>query len=344
MPRRLVGIAIAVVTLVGSAVAYLAWTRTPSYALHEASTAIREHDLAAFQRFVDTEKLAGRFVDDELVSATDQTSKNEFGALAAGIFMMMRPQLVKAAQEALERAVETGTFDAGKAQQKNPAETANAYWKPSSAKVSGYRKIAYVKKQGKIAIAGLEIYDADVDKVFVLDLKLRDLGDHWQVTETANVRQFQESLQEATKHQLDVFNEPIARRLNETVKFEAVKGFASTGQWGFDRKSNVTVRIRNTSMKTISEAHFMITFTLGGEIIGAFRCSVNTSLVPGQEWSGTWSKDANQFISEDMKLYNGLALAQIFPELRSVTFSDGTALQIRSSLPSVDAKPSRTDG
>ncbi|HKR64453.1 MAG TPA: DUF2939 domain-containing protein [Thermoanaerobaculia bacterium] len=332
MGKRLALVVIALV-LITAAAAYVVWTRSPRYALREAAAAMKDHDLAKFQRYVDSEKLVGRFVDDMLASATAEANKNPFGGLAVGMFMMMRPQLVKSAQEALERAVETGDFDATKAQDGNPADVAKLYWKRSSKDESGYGKIAYIKKQGKIALAGLEIYDADVDQTFVVDFKLRDLGDHWQVTEFANLRQLQEAMQQATKRKLDDLNRPISQQMSRAVKFESIKGSSSSDDWGFSRKSGITVVMRNTSTRDIAEIHFIVTFDVGGEIVGTFPCSYEEVLSPDEQQVGEWSKDANQFIEEDMKLYKNIAVATPSAELRSIKFADGTVLQLLTTLP-----------
>lgn len=318
--------------LVGLGSGYYIWSRSPQYALRRAATAAADHDLTTFQRFVDTEKLSARFVDDMLASVTEEAQKNEFGGLAAGMVMMMRPQLVKAAQDSLERGIETGKFEPEKKDGGNPAEAVKPYWKPAAANESGYRRVAYVKKQGKIALAGLEIYDADVAKPFIIDLKLCDVGDHWQIVEVANLHEIQKEMRLATERRLAQINAPIRQQINNILEVEHIAGFLSHGSWGFDQKSNVSVRFRNRSQKEIVEVHFTVKFESEGETLGAMKCEVTESIGPGERSTGTWSQDANQFISDDMKLYNGIATAKPSLEIESIRFSDSSSLQLRSSL------------
>ena len=178
---------------------YWYWTHSPRYALRQAAEAAEKHDLTTFRKYVDTETLTARFVDDLLAVVREEAAASEVGTLAAGMVAIMRPQLVKAAQGALERGIETGNFEPERSQVGNPAREATSYWRPASEHHSGFRRIDYIRKEGSIAVAGLEMYDAELRTPFTVELKLRNTGDHWQVVEISNLRAVQKQLDEARK-------------------------------------------------------------------------------------------------------------------------------------------------
>lgn len=329
-------IATAVVLLIVAAIAgagYYFWTQTPQYALQQAAEAAKEHDLERFQQYVDTERVSSRFVDDMLASVTEETRNNPFGGLAAGMVMMMRPQLAKAAQDSLERGVETGNFsDVKENRDDNPATAAEPYWRRAEAGMSGFRRIAYVKKDGKIAVAGLEIYDADLKMPFVVELKLRDRGRHWQVIELSNIPAVKKAIEKGTEKRLAEINAPIRQELANTIRFVYVNGSATSDRWGFDRKSSVHARFQNTSPKPIAEIHFTVAFITGSDIVGKIRCVESDRVEPGGYAAGVWSKDANQFIESDMLLFRTIDTAQAVPEVEAVKFDDGTVIELQRTV------------
>jgi hypothetical protein len=333
MAKR-IAIVVLLLVLIAAGVSWFVWTRTPQYSLRKAADAFEEHDLVTFQQYVDTEKLSARFVDDMLAVATRGSEKEGFAGLAAGMLMMMRPQMVKAAQDSLERSVETGHFEAAQTgtQGGSPADATAPYWKKAKPGESGYQRLAYVKKQGKIALAGLQFYDADVRAPFVVELKLRNLGSHWQVVEIANLPAVQKTIEEATKKRLDEINAPIRRRLLQAIEFVQATGFTQSDSWGIEKKSSVRVRMKNTSGNDIAEVHFDVAFISGTDVLGRISCIDNDPIAAGGQSSGVWSKDANQFIAADMKLYNSIEATQAMPEVTFVRFADGSTLELQTAL------------
>jgi hypothetical protein len=219
MAKR-VGVALLVAIVAAAALWYWRWTRSPRHALRAAARAAEQHDLTTFRKYVHTEELTARFVDDLLATVAEETRGEDLGGLAAGMVMMMRPQFVRAVQDALERGIETGAFEPKESQVGNPAREAASYWRRASETQSGFRRVAYVKQDGKIAVAGLEMYDAELQQPFTVELKLRDTGSHWQVVEIANLRAVQKELEAATRKRLEVLNRPIRASLRQAVAIE----------------------------------------------------------------------------------------------------------------------------
>ena len=320
------------VAAAAAGIGYYLWTRTPRYALRQASRAAEEHDLVTFKKYVDTERLTARFVDDMLASVTEQAEEQgAFAGLAAGMVALMKPQLAKGARESLERGIETGNFDDGGGKD-NPADAAKPYWRRAGENESGFRRVSYVKEQGKIALAGLEMYDADLKTSFTVELKLRDAGSHWQVTEIANVPAVLKALQTAAEKRLAAINAPIRDELARTLRFESLEGSAEEGQWGLVRKASVRVRMRNTSQTAIDEVRFAVAFHSGNDVVGRIACVHGATIAPGAEAEGVWSEDINPFLDDDMRLFQNVAKARAVPEVERVTFAGGRVLELQKSL------------
>jgi hypothetical protein len=318
----------------GAGIGYYVWTHSPRYALRQAAKAAEEHDLAKFKQYVDTERLTARFVDDMFATVTEQTADKGglFSGLASGMLALMKPQLTNVARESLERGVETGEFEAAGKDKENPADAAKPYWRRAGENESGFRRISYVKEQGKIALAGLEMYDADLKTPFTVELKLRDAGSHWQVTEIANLPAVLQTLKSATEKRLAEINAPIRQELERTIRFESIDGSAEEGQWGFVRKASVRVRLQNTSQRPVDEVHFAVAFHSGSNVVGRIRCLHNGVIAPGESVEGTWSEDINPFLEDDMRLFDNIGKARAVPELERVRFAGGRVLEMRKSI------------
>jgi hypothetical protein len=242
----------------------------------------------------------------------------------------------------LERAVETGKFASAEKDAKSPVGVAEPFWTPAGKGKSGYRGISSIKKQGKIALAGMDIYDADLDKVFTVQLKLRDLGDHWQITEIAGLTELQKEIRASTEQRLAEINAPVRKKINEAVRVEEVRGYAHQSGWGTDKRANVIVDLRNLSDREIAEVQFSVTILADGEKIGAMNCRYTDAIRPGETGQGTWSQEVNMFSSGDMKLFEAITFATFTTDLQGVRFVDGTAWMVRSELKG--SNRSRTGG
>lgn len=325
-------VVIVLVCLTAVAVSWHAWTSSPTYALRQAARAVGEHDLVTFQKYVDVERVCERFVDDMMASVTEETGDNPFGGLAAGMIMMMRPRLVEAMQAAIERAIETGEMTAGGKDDVDAAGQVRPYWRTASDEESGFRRVAFVRKEGAVAIAGLEMFDADAQSSFTIELKLRDLGGHYQIVEIANLRETMAALREAEAKRLAELNAPIAQELARTVTFERLIGTTSSDRWDISRKAQVGVELRNRSNEPITKVSFRVRVMRGEEQIGEFRCVETERIEPGERTQGVWEKSVNLFRGEDKALYEGIDSAELVAEVTRVEFADGGVVELLESV------------
>ncbi|MCC3156088.1 DUF2939 domain-containing protein [Hymenobacter sp. 15J16-1T3B] len=191
MKRLLLLLALAVL-LIGGYLYYREVTTGPKFALGQAVKALHDHDVSSFEKYVDVESVTGSLVDQ----VADQGKALGFvlpggGMVAKGVLGLAKPQLAKAARKEMQRFVETGSLEAAVASQ--PQRLVKVSMAGLASKVispeSSFKGVKYVNEQGEQALVGLEFTQPKFDTTMVLEVKMRDRGDYWQVTEITNLGQ-----------------------------------------------------------------------------------------------------------------------------------------------------------
>jgi hypothetical protein len=146
------------------------WTRTPQYSLREVGNAIKTHDLAKFQKYVDVDGVTNMLVDSFVSAALknqkpaatqwEQAGQN-FGQ---GLIMMMKPRLAAEIKQKITELVE------------KPVD---------GQEVSASTSVERVQKQGKQATVDLRIIGRN-GQPLSFRLRLREMGGYWQVAEVLN--------------------------------------------------------------------------------------------------------------------------------------------------------------
>ncbi|RTQ48403.1 DUF2939 domain-containing protein [Hymenobacter gummosus] len=191
MKRLLLLLALAVV-VIGGYLYYREVTTGPKFALGQAAKAVHDHDVSNFEKYVDVESVTGSLVDQ----VADQSKAMGLvvpggGLVTRGLLGLAKPQLAKAARKEVQRFVETGSLEAAAASQ--PERTVKVSMAALASKVispeSSFKGVKYVNEQGEQALVGLEFTQPKYDTTMVLEVKMRDRGDYWQVTEITNLGQ-----------------------------------------------------------------------------------------------------------------------------------------------------------
>ena len=160
----------------------------PKYALMQAANAVRTHDMPTFERYVDVSSVTGSLVDQITNQAGALGILNPGGMMFKGALRLLKPQLAQAAHKEVQSYIETGSVEA--AAKAHPEKLVNISLMGVASKVvnpdSEFKDITYVTEQGEQALVGLEFTQPKYDTTLVVELKMRNRGDHWQVTEITN--------------------------------------------------------------------------------------------------------------------------------------------------------------
>jgi hypothetical protein len=185
--KKLILLLVLAAVVIGGYLFYRNLTTGPKYSLMQAAKATQTHDMAEFERYVDVNSVTGSLVDQV---ATQSAALNLIpgGFAFRGALQLMKPQLAKVARKELQAYIEKGSVQA--ALEAQPQRTVKVSMLGLASKVvspdSQFRDVKYVNEQGDQALVGLEFTQPKYDTTMVVELKMRDRGDHWQVTEITN--------------------------------------------------------------------------------------------------------------------------------------------------------------
>jgi len=186
--KRIILLLVLVVVAVGGYLFYRSLTTGPKYSLMQAAKATQTHDMAAFERYVDVNSVTGSLVDQVAAQGSALGFLNPGGFALRGALQLLKPQLAKAAHKELQTYIETGSLEAAAAAQ--PKRTVKVSMVGLASKVvnpdSKFKDVKYVNEQGDQALVGIEFTQPKYDTTLVVELKMRNKGDYWQVTEITN--------------------------------------------------------------------------------------------------------------------------------------------------------------
>ncbi|GAA3937892.1 hypothetical protein GCM10022406_22440 [Hymenobacter algoricola] len=172
---------------IGGYLFYRSFTTGPKYSLMQAAKATQTHDMAKFERYVDVTSVTGSLVD-QVAAQSSALGLIPGGFAFRGALQLIKPQLAKAAHKELQTYIETGSVEAAAAAQ--PKRAVKVSMLGLASKVvnpdSKFKDVKYVNEQGDQALVGIEFTQPKYDTTLVVELKMRDKGDHWQVTEITN--------------------------------------------------------------------------------------------------------------------------------------------------------------
>jgi hypothetical protein len=151
--------------------------------------AVQSHDMATFEKFVDVNSVTSHLVDDVAQQGSVLSSLVPGGSLAMGGAMrLLKPTLAKAAHKEVQRYVETGSLEAAAAAA--PKHLVNVSLTGLASKVvspdSQFKGIKYSREEGDNAFVGIEVSQPKYDTTMVVEVKMRRVEDHWQMTQITN--------------------------------------------------------------------------------------------------------------------------------------------------------------
>ncbi|WP_400192751.1 DUF2939 domain-containing protein [Hymenobacter sp. B81] len=203
MKKLLIGLLLLAV-VAGGYWYYHSITTGPKYALGQAVKAVHDHDVAAFEKYVNVESVTGSLVDQVTAQSSVLGMLNPAGFLAKGALGLAKPQLAKAARKEMQRFVETGSLEG--AAESSPKRLVKVSLAGLASKVvspeSSFKGVKYVNEQGEVALVGLEFTQPKFDTTMVLEVKMRDRGDYWQVTEVTNMGEMLKHVARLEKNKL----------------------------------------------------------------------------------------------------------------------------------------------
>jgi hypothetical protein len=174
------------------------WRGRPEYSLNQIGVAFRTHDLHLFRKHFDIKAVSGRLIDDlmSLPPDTNGTTTGERSGTALGqaFVGLMKPRIVEALEEQIERYVETGNFN-----RDNPQNTFDTAGLQDI--VNRLDRFEWATIDGNIATTEITVLPASKDqKPIALGLKLRRTEDgFWQLMEISLPKEIRDTTRKRSR-------------------------------------------------------------------------------------------------------------------------------------------------
>ncbi|HKR62851.1 MAG TPA: DUF2939 domain-containing protein [Thermoanaerobaculia bacterium] len=176
--------------------AFFAWTCTPNYAIRQIRTALQTHDIQMFHKYVDVDAVAADIVT---------LAGEESGGGSSPIAMSMSAPLQERVKRTLTNMVES--------EEAGPPHIVFDFVDRNST----YDGIAYIRRNGKIATAGLKFSAIADSEPRVFEVRMRNVGTYWQVA-GLNVEQIVAAKLKREVDRIARDQEAEARVVNEQQK------------------------------------------------------------------------------------------------------------------------------
>ena len=162
---------------------YNYWINTPQYSLLQIQKSVDTKDRFLFDKYVDTNRIIEEVVEDLskiFIEEMDAEDNFEYSILDTQI---LAEGLVSLFQPAIENAIEEGF---------------NEFWEDEIETIESKAdlksnldsfEVSFIKRDGKIAILGLEGKDFDTGGTIKLEFKLNKIDNYWRVTRILNLEE-----------------------------------------------------------------------------------------------------------------------------------------------------------
>lgn len=195
--KKLLIIAVLAALGIGGYLYYNRLIGGPEYALMQAVKAAKMHDVATFEHYVDLHSVTDNLVEQLTDQRVMESIPGGESMLMQGALRLLKPQLGQVARQEIVRYIEANPNKAT-ARPALPVKVlgmAGGIISPDSR----FKGIKYNQRQGDEALVGLEFTQPRYDTTLVLEVKLQNQGDHWQVKQITNGGQLAQQVAQLEK-------------------------------------------------------------------------------------------------------------------------------------------------
>lgn len=342
----------AALIVIGAALYFFYWMRTPQYTFTQIHEAVQQHDLTKFEKHVDLNSLYAHAYDDVVYYAFgDPKEANPF---LLGIVQSLKSVVVPIMTEQTKHYVETGSIEDNAEEASDIDGAAPAPAPAPSPKTEGQQLAEQLKERtgfgtmryegvesseqvGKTADVAVKLYDKQLEHNFILHVKMYELDDgSWRLTEITNLKELLKEREQATAAKLKQLNSKVQAELDTAVKTMPGKlSITSSGGWFPSYTMQSIFTIHNTSAKTITELQGIVeVFDTDEMLMQRSQFNEYITLAPQQSTTSNKVFSLNQFKPETVRLLRSdINNVKWQVTINSVTFNDGSKLQLLTKLP-----------
>ena len=164
---------------------YWKFITSPEYSLAKINESIENHDITAFEKYVDVDGIIMRLMTQipEIIGGNSKKAEMFGEEINQLILSVLQGPILKIAKESVRTVIERGHFDKSITQKDLMAELLKQV--PfDSIKIIGLKEI---RKQGKVCTVPIQIYVEAYEGETTIELMMRNKGSYWQVAEISNL-------------------------------------------------------------------------------------------------------------------------------------------------------------
>ncbi len=313
----IVGLTIVVGTI---GILYYRYISSPEYSLGQIKKAYEQHDITAFEKYVDTKTLIGGILDKTLSEMSEKSTASSKAEklgedLGKGLINLIRPQVEELWTQQINKLIETGDI-----QGENGKKGLDELWNKND--MASFKGIKEVKKDGKVATISLEFTQPRFDTTLVLDIKMRDKGSYWQLFDISNIFDFNKTVEALEERRVKKLNDAVMAeffkngRLSPIEVINVRKGYYTVwyeNQYliGFENISNKEVEVVTCFFDIVDP---------NGRKLKSGYVNHRVNLAPGK----VYKHKEQDFISDNKVEAKGLTTKV---ELVGLKFSDGSKIE-----------------
>ena len=214
---RNIAIVLVVLAIIGGAAFYFFyWLKSPQYSLTIIRDAVKKHDLATFEKYVDVNNINSKGIDAMLTATISPDDAQN--PILGNMILLVKNVALPHFNSQMRVYVETGSFAPLKADDQGQQIAAAAAARTGLENLT-FKSITNTDRKNDTAIVTCQLRDTKLNKDFTLQLLLQRLPNQiWQLKEITNLGEFLVAHDEAVSVQLSKLNEPISKEIDSKVE------------------------------------------------------------------------------------------------------------------------------
>ena len=303
-------------------------------ATQEARLALENHDLEAFKKCVDTDKLielAAKEILTAQINSSITPATYSTAAIQTRYENELKPDFIKSANAALEEYILTGTIT-------YPAAMTNAqeFFKDSGLGTCEIKSITKPQLEGHAKYSTVIFYNRQMKFGFELELELSEnLDGVWQISSATGFENYFSGYRRALRKKLDTLNAPIVRQMDEIFAMKKFRAKHTEGdEYGFSETLTILLTADVKSDKPLDKiiGNVVIRGKDGHESFTQFELDMTQAEQGLQTFE--INKTLNPFIRADSDaMKHGLKKKNVQIEVTEIIFYDGSSLKLLDKLP-----------
>ncbi|MGM9583078.1 MAG: DUF2939 domain-containing protein [Phascolarctobacterium sp.] len=332
--KKILALLILVVALAGAAFYFLYFIRTPAYALNQARVALKQHDTAKFEQYVDVDSVVESAFDDIIKAESKINNDHLFSnPFALSILHMLKPSVVDLMkQEALDR-IAAKPADEEKVVDPVPDAMRRNLERHIPIDQLSVKDIKLAKQDKGQATATIVLHDQNLAKDFLATLLMEaNEQGQWQIKKVSNLSQLIVQFSAAKKAKLAAENKPIMERLNKAVATSPVDLNISTDANIKEAEPQklllASVTVTNKTNVAINRMYYDVTILDDkDQTLYSYPEHFRGSILPGRSQQLETSKALNAMLPDDKRLM-GMDVSKLKGKIQItyIAFDDGNVL------------------